>query len=220
MNKTLLGRTNRYVYPVWARGDLRGDGVAEERAARSLHALYQSPIEVLDITPAPALWGRFLREQPSSLQIAVASPVSLLLHAPDARIAANLVQSHIVEILCAIGRAHIDYYFLSVREPVGEAPLSGALETLEIARQEGTISALGLAAFGDPLASLALWRRHDAFEVALLPDRAEVITTLLPEARARRVGVVLQTDSPPEAALQHGVQAVLVSIERALQQMR
>ncbi len=216
MNKTLLGRTNRYVYPVWARGDLRGDGVAEERAARTLPALLQSPVEVLDITPAPALWGRFLREGANALQVAVVSPANLLSHAPDARIAANLVQSHIVEILCAIGRSQIDYYFLSLRESLSEAQLSGALESLEIARQEGAIRALGLAAFGDPLSILAVWRLHDAFEVVLLPDTMEAIGTLLPEARARRVGVVLQTDSRPEAALQKGAQAVLVSIEQAI----
>ncbi len=217
MNKTLLGRTNRYVYPVWARGDLRGDGVAEERAERALHALLQSPVEVLDITPAPALWGRFLREQSPALQVAVVAPADLLLHAPDARIAANLVQSHIVEVLCAIGRSQIDYYFLSLRESLGEAQLSSALEPLEIARQEGAIRALGLAAFGDPLSILAFWRLHDAFEVALLPDTAEAIEVLLPEAHARRAGVVLQTDSLPEAALQKGAHAVLISVEGAVQ---
>jgi hypothetical protein len=36
-----------------------------------------------------------------------------------------------------------------------------------------------------PLAILALWRTHDAFEVALLPDEAERLQTLLPEAHAR-----------------------------------
>jgi aryl-alcohol dehydrogenase-like predicted oxidoreductase len=213
MNQVLLGRTNRYVFPVWARGHLTGDGSAEERAARLIDALLASPIETLDISPAPALWGRFLRERTNRLQIAVATPTNLLLHAPDARIATNLVQSHLIETLCAVGRTHIDYYFLSLHEIPTEAQLSGALEALELARQEGQIGAIGLAAYGKPLAILALWRTHDAFEVALLPDEAERLQTLLPEAHARRVGVVVQIEG--SRAPDKG-QVVLTRIEQAI----
>jgi len=206
MSRVLLGRTNRYVFPVWARGQLSGEGSAEERAARLFSALLESPIETLDISPAIALWGRFLREHAHQLQIAVVSPQNLLLQAPDARIAANLVQAHIIETLCAVGRTHIEYYFLALHDPPNETQLSGALEALELARQEGHIGAIGLAAYGKPLAILALWRMHDAFEVALLPDNSEHRQTLLPEARARRAGVVLHlTDGhvidPPQVAL-------------------
>jgi len=213
MSQVLLGRTNRYVFPVWARGHLTGDGSAESRAERLMDALLASPIETLDISPAPALWGRFLRERANRLQIAVATPTNLLLHAPDARIAANLVQSHIVETLCAVGRTRIDYYFLSLHETPNETQLSGALEALELARQEEQIGAIGLAAFGKPLAILALWRTHDAFEVVLLPDEAERLQTLLPEAHARRAGIVLLTerDRPPDTG-----QVALTSIERAV----
>lgn len=217
LNKTLLGRTNRYVYPIWARGDLRGSESAEERAERLFQILRQSPIETLDISPAPAIWGRFLRETANTLQVAVVSPVNWLVHAPDARIAANLVQSHLVEVLCAIGRPQIEYYFLGIGEPLSEAQLRGALEALEIARQEGQVGSLGLAATGNPLLILALWRTHDAFEVVLLPDVREATETLLPEARARRAGVVLRTDSTLPTALPQGVQVVLAPIEQAVQ---
>jgi aryl-alcohol dehydrogenase-like predicted oxidoreductase len=213
MSQVLLGRTNRYVFPVWARGHLTGDGSAEARAERLMDALLASPIETLDISPAPALWGRFLRERANRLQIAVATPTNLLLHAPDARIAANLLQSHIIETLCAVGRTHIDYYFLSLHEIPNETQLSGALEALELARQEGQIGAIGLAAYGKPLAILALWRTHDAFEVALLPDEAERLQTLLTEAHARRAGIVVLTETarPPDKG-----QVLLTSIERAI----
>jgi len=183
------------------------------RAARLMDALLASPIETLDISPAPALWGRFVRERANRLQIAAATPKNLLLQASDARIAANLVQSHIIETLCAVGRTHIDYYFLSLHEVPTEAQLSGALEALELARQEGQIGAMGLAAYGKPLAILALWRTHDAFEVVLLPDEAEWLQTLLPEARARRVGVVVLTEGSraPDKA-----QVVLARVETAI----
>ncbi|MCX7992703.1 MAG: hypothetical protein N2651_03430 [Fimbriimonadales bacterium] len=216
MNKTLLGRTNRSVYPVWARGNLHGAGSAEERAERLIYALIETPIETLDITPAPGLWGRFLREMPNTLGAAIASPVNLLLQAPDTRVAANLVQSHIVETLCAIGRTHIEYYFLSLQETPPEAQLSGALEALELARQEGQIGAIGLAAWGKPLSVLALWRTHDAFEVVLLPDTEEAFESLAPEARARRTGIVVQTEMP-ESALQRGAQVVLLRAAQAIE---
>jgi aryl-alcohol dehydrogenase-like predicted oxidoreductase len=213
MSQVLLGRTNRYVFPIWARGRLTGDGTVEERAERLTRALLQSPIETLDISPAPAVWGRFLREQAIQLQIAVAAPTNLLLQAPDARIAANLVQSHIIETLCAVGRTHIDYYFLSLHEIPNETQLSGALEALELARQEGQIGAIGLAAYGKPLAILALWRTRDAFEVALLPDEAERLQTLLPEAHARRAGVVVLSEAN---RLPDKGQVVLSPIEQAI----
>lgn len=213
MNSILLGRTNRYVFPVWARGHLTGEGSAEERAARLMEALLASPLETLDISPAPALWGRFLREWETPLKIAITTPTNLLLQAPDARIAANLVQSHMIETLCAMGRAHIDYYFLSLHEIPSEMQLSGALEALELARQEGQIGAVGLAAYGKPLSILGLWRTHDAFEVALLPDEAERLQTLLPEAHARRAGVVVQVEQ--SRAPEKG-QVVLARVETAI----
>lgn len=213
--RTLLGRTNRMVYPIWARGHLTGEGSAEERAAQLMHALVQSPIETIDITPAVGLWGHFLREVPNRLQVAVVSQPELICSAADARIAANLVQSHLVEVFCAIGRTHVDYYFLGIRETPNETQLSGALEALEVARQEGQIGAVGLAVLGNPLHALPLWRLHDAFEVVLLPDDSIALQTLLPEAHYRRAGVVLQTHLP-ERAWHQGAQVALLSVDQAL----
>lgn len=213
--RTLLGRTNQYVYPIWARGHLSGEGSAEERAERLMHALLQSPIETLDISPAPALWGRFLREVPNQLKIAVQSLPEMLTQAADARIAANLVQSHLVEIFCAVGRTRVDYYFLAIRELPTESQLIGALEALEVARQEGQVGAIGLAALGEPLSLLALWRMHDAFEVVLLPEDEAMWQTLLPEARYRRAGVVAHTQQPQQA-WQQGAQVALLNAEQAV----
>ncbi len=213
--RTLLGRTNQYVYPIWARGHLSGEGSAEERAERLMHALLQSPIETLDISPAPALWGRFLREVPNQLKIAVQSLPEMLTQAADARIAANLVQSHLVEIFCAVGRTRVDYYFLAIRELPTESQLSGALEALEVARQEGQVGAIGLAALGEPLSLLALWRMHDAFEVVLLPEDEAMWQTLLPEAQYRRAGVVAHTQQPQQA-WQQGAQVALLNAAQAV----
>jgi len=200
MNKVLLGRTNRMVYPRWVTGSLRGQGTAEEQAEAILQALLNTPIEVLDITPALGLWGYLLRKYAPPLQTAIICPSHLISMAGDARIASVFLQSHIVETLCAVGRDHIDYYFLSFDQPMGEAQLSGALEALEIARQEGQIRATGIAGYGDPTRVLALWRTHDAFEVALIPNEPTALQSLVPEARHRRTGVVLHSEQPLDLA--------------------
>lgn len=198
--KRLLGRTNREVYPLWAKGTLRGDESAEVNAFRLFQLLQQSPIEVLDITPAPGLWGHLLRENPTPLQVAITVPAHLIGLAGDATHAGYALQSHLIETLCAIGRERVDFYFLSLHESLTEAQLSGALEALEIARQEGQIGAIGLAGYENPIRTLALWRTHDAFEVVLLPASEAHLQTLLPEARYRRTGVVVELNHPLQIA--------------------
>ncbi len=196
MNRVLLGRTNRMVYPRWALGALRGKGTAEEQAEALFQSLLKSSIEVLDITPAPGLWGYLIRKYAPPTQTAIVCPPHLISLASDARIASVSLQSHIIETLCSIGRETIDYYFLSMAQPLTEAQLSGVLEAMEVARQEGQIRATGIACYGDPMRTMALWRTHDAFEVALIPNEPTALQTLLPEARHRRAGVVLHSEQP------------------------
>ncbi len=194
--KRLLGRANRFVYPLWAKGSLRGRESAEQNAQQLFEYLLQSPIEVLDITPAPGLWGHLLREHPNTLQVAIVAPPHLIGLAGDATRSAYNIQSHLIETLCAIGREYVDYYFLSLPESLTEAQIRGALEALEIARQEGQVRVSGLACYGDPLRTLAFWRTHDAFEVVLIPAQDAHLQVLLPEARARRTGVVVEVPHP------------------------
>lgn len=159
--------------------------------------------------------GAILCEVPNQLKIAVQSLPEMLTQAADARIAANLVQSHLVEIFCAVGRTRVDYYFLAIRELPAGSQLSGALEALEVARQEGQVGAIGLAALGEPLSLLALWRMHDAFEVVLLPEDEAMWQTLLPEAQYRRAGVVAHTQQPQQA-WQQGAQVALLNAAQAV----
>lgn len=163
-----------------------------EQVAAFFEKLQLLGVEVLDITPSHGFWGSCLRVHQPSLQVAIVTPANLLAYTPGSLHAARAVQAHLIEVLCAIGRERCDYYLLNGAPLLDEAQLSGALEALELARQEGQIGALGLAAYGDPLRTLALWRTHDAFELVLLPDQPAVLQTLLPEARARRVGVLVE----------------------------
>lgn len=216
--KRLLGRTNRALYPLWAKGTLKGTESAEVNALRLFQQILKSPVEVLDITPAPGLWGHLLREHPTPLQVAITVPPHLIGLAGDATRAGYALQSHLIETLCAIGRERVDFYFLSLHESLTEAQLSGALEALEIARQEGQIGAIGLAGYENPIRTLALWRTHDAFEVVLIPNEETHLQTLLPEARYRRAGIVVELNRPLQMAelesqIQHyGADALLAPI--------
>lgn len=192
MNKRLLGRTNQYLYPLWIQGTLRDPNrSAEEQARHHFSRLLESPYEVLDITPAPALWGQLLRQHPNALKIAINTPPNLL-QVATYPLAVHSVQAHLIEIFCAIGRDYIDFYFLNLSESVSESILSGALEALEMARQEGQIRALGFTTVAEPFRVLSLWRTHDAFEVIRVPQDPVIRQVLIPEAKSRRVGVVLE----------------------------
>jgi len=217
MQRRLLGRTNRYTYPLWVRGLLQASDRSAYQQAESLFTrLVESPYEVLDITPAPALWGQMLRQYPNRLQVALFAPVSLL-RVEHYSLALYSVQAHLIEALCAIGREQVDYYFLDLSEPLSESVLTAALEALELARQERQIGALGFKARTDPMRVLSVWKTHDAFELLYLPENTELRAVLIPEARARRVGIVLEhppiEEPPAEAALQQtGADALLIPI--------
>lgn len=168
----------------------------------------------IDVSGNPALWGGRLRGDDSLFLTAIST--NGYERATDDRHATDLVQAHLIETLSAIGREWIDVYFLRIRRAVDEAQLSGALEAMELARQEGHIRYLGLVCDGSSLATLGMWQFHDAFDLLLVPRNHhddEAYRTLAPLARERRVGVVtsrplnwgwglpftaLETPSPPQ----------------------
>lgn len=123
---------------------------------------------------------------------------SALETATDSTHAVDLVHAHLIEVLSCLGREHLDFYFLRIRRMVEEFQLAGALEAMELARQEGHIRFLGLACDGPPLATLSVWQFHDAFDAVLIPS-AEAGKTLVPLARERRAGVLWVCGTGDEA---------------------
>lgn len=115
--------------------------------------------------------------------------------ATDETHATYLIQAHLIETLSAVGREHFDFYFLRVRDAVEEFQISGALQAMELARQEGHIRFLGIVCDGPALATLGQWQFHDAFETLLVrrnPLHTEDFETLAPLAKERRVGIVTE----------------------------
>ena len=208
MADTLLGRTNRAFPPVWLSLSMPHAG--GEAAIDALAASARGANVPLDISGNPALWGGRLRGDDSLFLTAIST--NGYERANDDRHAMDLVQAHLIETLSAIGREWIDVYFLRIRRAVDEAQLSGALEAMELARQEGHIRHLGIVCDGPSLATLGMWQFHDAFDLLLVPRNHhddEAYRTLAPLARERRVGVV--TSRPlnwgwglPFTALQNG----------------
>ena len=189
MAETLLGRTNRAFPPVWLSLSVPHEG--GEAAIDALADAARAAGVPIDISGNPALWGGRLRGDDSLFLTAIST--AGYERATDDRHATDLMQAHLLETLSAIGREWIDVYFLRIRRAVDEAQLSGALEAMELARQEGHIRHLGIVCDGPSLAALGMWQFHDAFDLLLMPRNHhddEAYRTLAPLARERRVGIV------------------------------
>ena len=166
----------------------------------------------LDITSLPGLWGGHMRG--TSAVVSCTSDARYAA-ATDESHATDLIQAHLIETLSCLGREHLDFYFLRVRRAVEEFQISGALQALELARQEGHIRFLGIFCDGPSLATLGVWQFNDAFEVLLVPrsqEDSEAYKTLAPLARERRVGVVT---SEPLAELRPTDHPVMVGVRTA-----
>lgn len=144
---------------------------------------------VLDISANSALWGGQMRGTDALLMTRGGMEIE---RAPDEKAACDLIQAHLIETLSAIGREHIDFYFLQVRRALEEFQINGALQALENAKQEGHIRFLGLAAEGHGLAVQSVWQFRDAFEVLLLKEPDSGLEGL---AQERRVGIVTEFES-------------------------
>lgn len=191
MSTAVFGRTNRTFPPVWLSLRLPREPDPESIDRLAAVAVEAARNDVpLDVTSQPALWGSHLRGKDATL---VAVGRSDLEASTEEAHAADLVQAHILEVLCSLTRESIDFYALRVRKALEEFQVSGALMAMESARQEGHIRHLALWVDGPPLAARGLWQFHDAFEVVFAPvshlDRSSE-TTLGPLARERRVGLV------------------------------
>lgn len=182
----LLGRTNLAFPPVWLslRPPVGGDGLAE------FVAQARSAKTVLDLSIQPGLLGGQMRGGMDLIALTGSRDYE---RATDSTHAIDLVQANLIQLLSAVGRETMDFFFLPVRSNVEEFQISGALEALESARQDGHIRFVGLQCVGSPFATLGLWQFHDAFDVVRMPVSAE--ETLAPLARERRVGVITEVDS-------------------------
>jgi aryl-alcohol dehydrogenase-like predicted oxidoreductase len=186
---SVLGRTNRAFPPVWLSLSLPPTG--GETAIDGLVNAAREANVPLDISGNPALFGGRMRGD-DDLFLTQFSTAGYE-RANDDQHAGDLIQAHLIETLSAIGREWIDVYYLRVRQAVDEAQLSGALEAMEMARQEGHIRHLAIVCDGSSLATLGLWQFHDAFDLLLVPRNHfedEDYRTLAPLAKERRVGVV------------------------------
>ena len=186
MASGLLGRTNRAFPSIWLSLSLPHDG-------GDLDALVRAALDSnapIDITSLPALWGGKMRGTSAPIMMIGGSDFE---RATDETHACDLVQAHLIETLSSLGREHIDFYFLRVRMSVEEYQISGALQALELAKQEGHIGFIGICCDGPSLATMGTWQFHDAFELLLVPRNhydSEAYDTLAPLANERRVGIV------------------------------
>jgi len=182
----VLGRTNKKFPSVWLK-------LLLPREPDKTDSLVSAAVEaktVIDVTSQPALFGGFMRGSDATL--AVSGGLSLE-RAVDEKMAMDFLQAELIQSLSAVGRMHFDFFFLQIRKPLEEFQIAGAMQSLELARQEGHIKFLGLDVVGPPLPSLGIWHFHDAFEVIKMPYNPcakEPFEVLADLAKERRVGII------------------------------
>lgn len=189
LTEAAFGRTNEQFPKIWLSLQVprppHKPGWAQELAESA-----EASGCVLDLGTQPGLWGGLIRSAAAPL---AAFGTYQIERATDSKHAVDLVQAHLIETLCCLGREQVDVYFLRIRRAIEEFQLGGALEALELARQEGHVRFLGLSCEGPGLAALGMWQFNDAFEVVTMPRNpveTEPYETLAPLARERRVGIV------------------------------
>ncbi|MBX3117705.1 MAG: hypothetical protein KF784_01470 [Fimbriimonadaceae bacterium] len=188
MPSATLGRTNVAFPEVWL-----SLSPPYEPHEGWLDALVGSALEggsPIDVSSQPGLWGGALRGKQACLMTIGDGDV---VRSTEEAHATSLLQAHLIETLCALGRETIDFYFLRVREPLKEYQITGALAALENAKQEGHVRFIGLCADGEGLAAMSAWQFHDAFEAALIPRNpydSSAYDAMKRLADERRVGVV------------------------------
>lgn len=187
--ESVFGRTNIPLPPIW----LSLLGPRQDTPDFNPEAIAQAALDSrlpLDVTAAPGLWGGFLA---SKAEFVSCVSDALWTQATSERHAVELVQAHLIQTLSAVGSGRLDLYFLRVRNAVEEFQIAGALEAIELARQEGYVRFAGLCCDGSAYGALSSWHFHDAFEVLLVPRNhldGSAYEVLSPLARERRVGVV------------------------------
>ncbi|MCU0317081.1 MAG: hypothetical protein MUC92_10860 [Fimbriimonadaceae bacterium] len=182
----VFGRTNQVVPRFWYRPEL--GGASPDELADAISGTRQP---VVDFSGNQALWGHAFRGKDVramttwGLDLETANSES---HASD------LLGAHLIQSLSAIHRTTIDFYFLRIRRTLEEYQLIGALETLEVAKQDGLVQSICLFADGPSIAVQGVWRFHDAFEALLIrrnPTKEGEFQGLEPLAKERRVGVLV-----------------------------
>ncbi len=208
----VLGRTNRAFPPVWL--ELQVPPTPGDNWLENLVGAARSTCAPIDVSTSPGLWGNALRGCTNDL---IARAGTTVEQATSTDHAAILMQAEILQTLCALNRELIDIFFFRLRGRLEENQIEGALEALEMAKQEGHISHVGLAAEGPAFAMLGTWQLHDAFELILIPKVN--YSTLAPLAEERRVGLVTQEsqiDSHPVLVGVRTLQKIEVAMKRSL----
>jgi aryl-alcohol dehydrogenase-like predicted oxidoreductase len=192
-----LGKTGAGVDPVSLGGEgiLRTQGRAREAVPMILAAL-EDGVRYCDTAPAYAqsqdYYGEAFRQRPSARDhLFMASKT----HERDKSGATRLLEGSLKKL----GTDRLDLWQmhdLRTQDDLDEmfAP-NGAIEAAEAAKKAGKVRFVGLTGHQHPEILLAAMRAYD-FDTVLLPinpaDRVRLpfLTTVIPEARARNMGVI------------------------------
>lgn len=165
--ESVFGRTNRSLPPTWLK--LEAGGLDRDDALEmARHAVSKGA--PLDVTSSPSLWGVALRGHEPVLSVRGGLDIE---NAGSEAHAFDLLSAHLVETLSCLTVRTLDFYFLKLRRGLEEHQISGAIQALTAAKQDGLIRHSGFEACGPAFAVLANWQFNDAFESAIIPAGSE-----------------------------------------------
>lgn len=181
--ESVFGRTNRSLPPTWLK--LEAGGLDRDEALE-LARYAASKGAPLDVTSSPSLWGMALRDQNSVLSVRGGLDIE---SAGSETHAFDLLSAHLIETLSCLTVRTLDFYFLKLRRGLEEHQISGAIQALTAAKQDGLLRHTGFEACSPAFAVLANWQFNDAFEAAIIPAGTEN-EPLFNLAKERRLGVL------------------------------
>lgn len=183
-----FGRTNKVFPTIWPKL-LQPADLSEAEKMAELAVKWQAPVEV---SSSQVMWGHYLRGADVPFIGLIGREVS---KTSDAPAASRVLQASLLALLSALGRDCLEFCFLPVKTALEEHQITGALDAMEEAREEGLIKFFGLQVLGSPWAAQSVWQFHDAFEAVMIPQTpsGESESSLRPMADSRRVGVVMSS---------------------------
>lgn len=182
MSQDVFGRTNVRVPRLWF-GPLPG---GDQEAL--IEEICQEPA-IIDVSAGAGRYGHLLHGKDVMVCSFGGTDLS---RATGGEHAASLLGAHLIETLSSIGRASVDFYFLRLKDRLGENVLNGALNCLDDAKNDEVVRFIGLYAEGESTIVQSMWQFHDAFEAVMIPrnpQREQEYQALAAMAIEKRVGL-------------------------------
>lgn len=143
---------------------------------------------VIDISGFMASAGEALRRSTSRWLVSLDLSLERLLVPSQA---ADFTQAALLEALCSCGRPPLEMVAIRSSGVWRDDVIDAALATILEAKEEGLVNLIAIECVGNPLATVANWQFHDAFDLLIVGADLDA-TSLITLAERRHTPVALR----------------------------